>query len=247
LLFASLFAKVFRVTRIFRPRNKKSFRVLAIQDSALLLGVLAMWLIEMIYTIAWHTNSPLVPVHNSNPHEQYWVCEAEEPLWGIIDVLANALFLLYGVLLSVQSRHIPTLFNEARYVAATMYNTLIVGGIAFAMGFGVANNNDELYIYKSLGAFLVFSTDIGLLIASKFPSLHAELVHGIIPQFKKDSSSDTSAKQTVEPKTKTSRESTSGRPSSAPTSKVELEVRSEAPSRADPPRPAPTGDEIRVE
>jgi hypothetical protein len=230
LLFGSLFAKVFRVTQIFKPRTAKSLRVLSIQDSALFLGVGITWALEMIYTLAWQFTYPLVPVHLSNPDEQFWICESEQPLWGVIDILANGIFLLYGVLLSIQSRRIPTVFNEAKFVAATMYNTLIIGSIAILLGYTLSKNNDQLYMYKSLGVFVVFTVDICLLIGSKFPALYGEMVKGVIPQFKNNSSSSEKsggqgqsgqAQAPVESATVKSRESRA----SPTTSKIEMEIR----------------------
>jgi len=222
-LFASLFAKVYRVTQIFKPKTTESFRVLKIRDGPLFVGVTSMWVLLMIYTAIWHATSPLRVVSASNSKEKYMLCESEDSLWGIVDILANGIFLLYGVLLSIQSRKIPTVFNEAKFVAATMYNTLILGTIAILLGYGLANNNDDLYMYKSLGVFVVFTVDIGLLIGSKFPSLYGELFLGKIPQFKNDSSSGGDSAKTKE-ETKT-RESTTTRPA---ISRVEMEKFSQA-------------------
>jgi hypothetical protein len=215
LLFGSLFAKVFRVTQIFKKPKEQGLRVLKIHDSALFLGVGILWLIEMIYTVIWHATSPLLPVHLSSAQEQYWTCESDNALWGLLDILANGIFLLYGVLLSIQSRRIPTVFNEAKFVAATMYNTLILGIIAILLGY-VARNNDELYMYKSLGVFLVFTVDIGLLIGSKFPSLYGEIVKGKVPQFQRDDSDSASTKASPATTTNTNTRvsNTSQRPNS---------------------------------
>jgi len=219
LIFASLFAKVFRVTQIFKPRSTEAFRVLKIRDGPLFLGVGGMWCLFMIYTAIWHATSPMVVVHNQNPDEQFYFCESEDSLWGIVDILANGIFLLYGVMLSIQSRKIPTVFNEAKFVAATMYNTLIIGTIAVLAGYGLSKNNDQLFMYKALGSFIVFTVDMGLLIGSKLPSLYAELFRGKIPQFKNDSSSD--ANSGTNDTSKTRESSTATRPG-----RVEMEKRS---------------------
>jgi len=230
LLFGALFAKVFRVTQIFKRPKEQSLRILKIRDSTLFVGVGVLWCIEMSFTGIWHATSPLVPVHLTSSKEQYWTCQADNSLWGFVDILVNAIFLLYGVLLSIQSRRIPTVFNEAKFVAATLYNTLILGVIAILLGYGVANNNDELYTYKAGGIFVICTVDIALLIGSKFPSLYGEVVRGKTPEFKNDSSSGNSERAT------TKESAGSSRPGSTPTvSRVEPDKRptvAEAPSQA---------------
>lgn len=218
-IFGSLFAKVFRVTQIFRPRKKASLRVMKIKDPVLFGGVGLMWAIEMIFTIIWHTNSPLKPVLVLTTDSSAYLCRSEGATFGLANILVNGGFLTYGILLSFQSRKIPTVFNESKFVAATLYNTLILGVIFILACYNLVSNNDEDFMYKSLGVFIVITADVLFLLGSKLPSLYAEVIHQAPPKFKNDSSSSTRPGETLDAtmsgterpnsKTKTSRDKVS--------------------------------------
>lgn len=190
-IFGSLFAKVFRVTQIFRPRKRKTLRVMKIKDVMLFGGVGLIWVAEMIYTIVWHYQSPLEPVLVLTTEYSAYTCRASLSTFGIANILANGGFLTYGILLSFQSRKIPTVFNEAKFVAITLYNTLIVGAIFILACYNLATNNDQDFMYKSLAVFIVITADVLFLIGSKFPSLYREVLLKNPPKFKNESSSST--------------------------------------------------------
>lgn len=48
--------------------------------------------------------------------------------FSLLIVLVEIAALLYGVFLVWKTRNMPTLFNEGRYIAAVICNTLLIGG-----------------------------------------------------------------------------------------------------------------------
>jgi hypothetical protein len=125
-----------------------------------------------------------------------YLCRSDVATYGLANILVNGGFLTYGILLSFQSRKIPTVFNESKFVAATLYNTLILGAIFILACYNLVEHNDADFMYKSLAVFIVITADVFFLLGSKLPSLYAEVVRGVQPKFKNDSSSSTRPENT---------------------------------------------------
>jgi phosphate transport system substrate-binding protein len=134
LTFAPLFAKTWRVYRIF---GRKKLSVIKINNRKLGLMVMVFILGEIIILSIWQGVSPLQPVLTTqitgspgtvHDYTQCGILPGGSTFLGLIGVTKGGM-LLYGALLAFSTRRVSEKFNESQTIAWAIYNVVFSGGI----------------------------------------------------------------------------------------------------------------------
>ena len=153
LVFAPLFAKAYRIYRIF---GRRKLKVVKLTNRRLLLGVLVVVLLDAMYTLVWlnvSAPSALLVVRQETVYTagetaiqeyDYLVCAYEGHSRGFmlaISILKLA-SLLVGVLLAFSTRQVTSQFNESKMISLTIYNMVFAIGVIVPIFFLVAATGD---------------------------------------------------------------------------------------------------------
>jgi phosphate transport system substrate-binding protein len=134
LTFAPLFAKTWRVYRIF---GRKKLSVIKINNRRLGFMVMVFMLGEVIILSVWQGVSPLQPVLTTqitgspgtvHDYTQCGIVAGGSIFLGLIGVTKGGM-LLYGALLAFSTRRVSENFNESQTIAWAIYNVVFCGGI----------------------------------------------------------------------------------------------------------------------
>ena len=134
LTFAPLFAKTWRIYRIF---GRRKLNVVKISNRKLSTMVLFFISAEIVILSSWQAVGPLQPVMttqitgSSAIEHQYTQCGTVgdgNRFLAVIGVTKGAL-LLYGALLAFSTRRVTDHFNESQSIAWAIYNVLFSVGI----------------------------------------------------------------------------------------------------------------------
>lgn len=79
----------------------------------------------VIYLVVWTVlSSPAIQMAHTAQGLKYYMCQENWMDYGII--VAECVFLIWGVVLSYQIRNVISTFNESKLVAWTIYNTIFM-------------------------------------------------------------------------------------------------------------------------
>ena len=135
LTFAPLFAKTWRIYRIF---GRKKLSVVKISNRRLATLVYAILLLDIVLMSVWQALSPLQPYTTtvytgSNPVVQndYHQCGVEGDGRTMLALVAvsKGVLLLFGALMAFTTRKVSSTFNESSGIALAIYNVLFSIGI----------------------------------------------------------------------------------------------------------------------
>jgi len=173
LLFCPLFAKTWRVYRIFSGSHLK---VVKISNQKLLLMTAAVLLADIVLIAAWQGVAPLVPIEYSRTiggdQHVFSHCSVDTGGSGIIFVamvgVEKGLLLLFGAIMAFSTRNVKGTFNESTAISWTIYNTLLTAIIAIVLiVFVKAVENTLVILGLVLLMWIVFSA-WGLIFGPKF-------------------------------------------------------------------------------
>uniref|UniRef100_A0A7S4IMH9 G-protein coupled receptors family 3 profile domain-containing protein n=1 Tax=Vannella robusta TaxID=1487602 RepID=A0A7S4IMH9_9EUKA len=129
-MIAALCAKNFRIWRIFRYQNVKQ----RISDLDLLVLWFAMILPSLVILVVWTIVSTPTATMEDRGGEEHYVCTTGgftgKPgglIFFFILVGYIAIVLMFGVILSILTRKVPTMFNESKLLAISIYNLVFFG------------------------------------------------------------------------------------------------------------------------
>ena len=138
LTFAPLFAKTWRIYRIF---GRKKLSVVTISNKKLMLLVLAILALDAILIAIWQGMGPLEPIittintTNSGGSlviNQYTQCGVEAgnatTLFTVICIEKGVLF-VFGALMAFTTRRVSSTFNESQGISLSIYNVCFTIGI----------------------------------------------------------------------------------------------------------------------
>ena len=134
LTFAPLFAKAWRVYRIF---GRKKLGVIKISDARLAIMVGLFMFIEFLILSTWQAVSPLQPIISIQESEsprmdyQYTQCGTLDPGQNFLIVvgITKTVMLVYGALLAFSTRRVTDHFNESQSIAWAIYNVILSIGV----------------------------------------------------------------------------------------------------------------------
>ena len=135
LTFAPLFAKTWRIYRIF---GRKKLSVVKIGNNRLATLVLAILTLDVLLMAVWQAVSPLQPYvttqyTGSSPvvqtdYTQCGVGGSGRSLLALVAV-SKAVLLMFGALMAFTTRKVSSTFNESSGIALAIYNVLFSIGI----------------------------------------------------------------------------------------------------------------------
>ena len=185
LVFSSLNAKAWRVSKIFHAntaRRGNTLRVVRIRDSVLVLPVVAAVACEMVFNALWVALDPLRAtdeVSSSNSLLHYIACESRhETVWYALELGMKGALLLYGVSLASQVRKVPAAFNDSQWIAWSTYNIVGCGIAALAIVLLFSATPSAAYIVRSLAVIWCTLVTAGLML---LPKLIAHALHQPLP------------------------------------------------------------------
>jgi hypothetical protein len=127
LSFASLFAKTYRVAKIFGSKN---LRVTIFRNGELMVGVGSILVIVLIYIGVWVGVAPPVAAQVVVDSTSYTTCvQSGSSFWSDIILIVEGVALLYLVYLAVEVRNVPTEFNEAKFIGLSIYTMAMLGSL----------------------------------------------------------------------------------------------------------------------
>ena len=172
LTFGALFAKIWRVNKIFL--NKKLSKIV-IKSRDLVLPIFAVLLVDASILLAWTLYNPLkwyrfvlTEDQYHNPLTSIGKCDTAmrhtdtSSGWLFLTPLAlvHVVVLLVGNVLSYRARNIATSFQEGKYIAMAMVSNLQVLGLAIPILLIVADNAAASGFVRSA---VIFLNDVGVL------------------------------------------------------------------------------------
>lgn len=161
--FAALYAKTWRLVRIF---SNKKLRVLEISNFQLFKFVGVAFGIVAIYLIVWSAVDTPTPstVTSASGQLIYRTCYSKYLFWQPVALGVLGLAFFTGIYLIIKVRKVPSTFNESRWISFSMYNTLVMGSICIILVYVLGNENPDIeYLFSSIG-FIVGSLGTAMLI-----------------------------------------------------------------------------------
>lgn len=167
IVFSSLFAKSWRIAKIF---NAKKLEKQRLTDRSLVFGVVGIVGVAVLWLILWSAIDGLQPLQvlsGTTQLLQTW-CRSRQSFWAYVILAAELAWLLVGVWLAVSTRNIPGDFNESKFIGMVIYNTAFVAGFIIPLLFSVVTEPSIAIVLQCIGAYLIVSGCAVLLFGSRF-------------------------------------------------------------------------------
>ena len=172
--FGALFAKTFRVMRIF---GSKSLTVFRISNGQLLLGLGALVLVEAVLLAIWSGTSKArsytYVVDIDRPSLNQWKCRSERSDKVMLGLLLayNFGLALAAVWVSYRVWSIKAkMYNESRAIGFAMYNMICFGILGVALQLSNALNPTAMFVVRS--AIILLSTFVTVIVLFGSKVLH---------------------------------------------------------------------------
>eukprot|EP01125_Pyxidicula_operculata_P003581 TRINITY_DN1467_c0_g2_i9.p1 TRINITY_DN1467_c0_g2~~TRINITY_DN1467_c0_g2_i9.p1 ORF type:complete len:613 (-),score=82.13 TRINITY_DN1467_c0_g2_i9:985-2823(-) len=172
-LFGSLFAKTYRVWKIFKAAD--NFRIVRLHNKDILPQVAACVGIEISIFIIWFASSS-VSIEVVRSPAALWdatiTCYYERnDIFTYIFTLYYIILVGYGSFLSWNVRKVPNLLNESKYIAYCIYNLAVLGVISFVLLFLIELNPLARTIVRVIVLLLSLTLTVWILFFPKFYSI----------------------------------------------------------------------------
>ena len=162
LVIGTLFAKTWRLNRIFKGASLKSVRVSAWD---VVLFISALFTIDFIIIAAWLLIDRPIPVletDSTNSLQLITVCYSEHwTVWYSLLIVPKAVEVAYGMYLAYNVRHINANFNESRYIGLAIVHLIVFSIIIIPLDLALENQLTVHYLLISLmlclGVFVTLS------------------------------------------------------------------------------------------
>ena len=182
LTFAPLFAKTWRIYRIF---GRKKLSVVQITNKKLLLIVLAIIALDIILMVVWQAMgalSPIVNTINSTDSSgklvinQYTQCGVgtgtEKDLFVLLCVEKGILF-VFGALMAFTTRRVSSTFNESQGISLSIYNLLFTVGIITPIILVISAVGDVLTLLLVFALLWIAYFTAGILFVPKLMTIYS--------------------------------------------------------------------------
>lgn len=178
LLFAALFCKTWRVSKIAANTQLKRVKI---PDKFLYRVIGSVMAFVLVYLSVWTavdapTKINVLTSSEKNSHgvivNQYAdVCSYGHLAWPLTMYLLEIVGLLFGVVLAWQTKEVHEVFAESRHIALAIYNIVCVGGFTVGLLLGLdlySTSPDTAYFVLSIGTFMCFGGVLTLIFGPKF-------------------------------------------------------------------------------
>ena len=158
LAFGSLIIKSWRIIKIYKEAQKWTHDVRGTNsiDWHLFLRLLPFIFITIITLTAWSIHGTMSPfINEKNQKADFLYCKQDD--WNYLILVANLLLILFGVLLSVKARTLPSTSREreTRDILFSIYNITIVNIMCTVV-------THTLYFYQQDVNFVVLFVNLHL-------------------------------------------------------------------------------------
>ena len=190
LVIGTLFAKTWRLNRIFHGASLKSVRVTAWDVLAF---ISLFFSFDFVINLAWILIDRPVPeliTDSTDSLARIYVCNSVHyTLWYSILIVPKGLLLLYGAFLAYHVRHISQNFNESRYIALAILHFILFGVIVIPLDQALSHQLIVHYLLITLMLCLCIFVTLSLIF---LPKIYAILYKkkGKRPQAKDDVSKE---------------------------------------------------------
>jgi len=157
IVFVGFFTKVARVYWIVK-RTQETMEVTVLPFYYLFVPLTIFMLAEMVMQICWDT---LVPPdletsidYQDNTYTLY--CAGNKWFW-LGSVIWKACFLGIGVLLALETRHMPQELNWSREIAASIYTMAVILAIGIPLGFFLSGSPTMVVLLKGLTICIAYA------------------------------------------------------------------------------------------
>ena len=180
LTFAPLFAKTWRIYRIF---GRRKLSVIKISNRKLWLIVIGLISAEIAILSTWQGVGPLQTVMITQVigspaiEHQYTQCGTigEGSSFLIVIGVTKSILLLYGSLLAFSTRRVTDHFNESQSIALAIYNVVFSGGIIILIILFIQPVGDTMIILVLLVTLWVSYTTTLLIMIPKLINIFSSL------------------------------------------------------------------------
>jgi gamma-aminobutyric acid type B receptor len=173
LLFGPLFAKTYRIHRVF---NNKKLRKVAITNktlfSVICITLFIQCIILALYSLVGQPFVELTP-DELQPLVTYVGCGADNfTTWVVIDLGFKGLMVLYGIFLSFATRNVKSEFNESKQITVAIYNLGFMGAIIIPLVYGLDLSYDATFVLIVIGVFATVTVTLLVLFVPKFLNIN---------------------------------------------------------------------------
>ena len=169
LMFTALFAKTFRVWRIFTAGSK--LKQVRITSTDLLVQLTLVLMFDLILNTTWSVVSPmsatLVTVDLYRPSLDYYSCDTSS-VFPLISIAEKALLLLCGIVLTYLCRGVPSRFNETPYLAAAIYNCALLCAFIVPLVATDIGSRSVTYAVQVFGVQVIVMSTLSIVFVPKF-------------------------------------------------------------------------------
>ena len=188
LTFAPLFAKTYRIYRIF---GRKKLSVVQLSNRKLLTLVTTLLAVEALLMAVWQAVGPIAPLTstltsstsvNSAGHaiiNQYVQCGVPAgrsmAMLAVICVEKGLLF-VFGALMAFTTRRVSSTFNESQGISLAIYNLLFTVGIISPIILVISAVGDVLTLLLVFALLWIAYFTAGILFVPKLTTIYAHTV-----------------------------------------------------------------------
>lgn len=185
LTVGSMMTKNYRLYKIF---DNKKLQAKIIKDNVIWAYNIALCAIDITVLTLWMVSaSPTVAIFPSQIDEKiaYKYCasivaendsgtiiENNSMLWLLI--ILKTVVVGFTSYLGWKVRKLPSLFNEAKYIAMCAYNLTLIGMLVIGLGVGLDDAPIATYLLRSMGILVVVVVVLSLLFVTKFVEMKAK-------------------------------------------------------------------------
>ena len=152
LSFGPLFAKTWRIWRIF---GRRKLSVIKIPNAKLSIMVAGQLLVDIVLMAVWQALSPLQPYLQTevtddgvvHEYTQCGVAGTGAVMFAIVCVV-KGLLLLFGAMMAFSTRHVTGKFNESSAIALAIYNVVFSVGIVVPIALLISALGDVLLVLQ---------------------------------------------------------------------------------------------------
>uniref|UniRef100_A0AAY4ARK6 G-protein coupled receptors family 3 profile domain-containing protein n=1 Tax=Denticeps clupeoides TaxID=299321 RepID=A0AAY4ARK6_9TELE len=173
-VYGTITLKLYRVLKVFLSRTAQRIPYMTSCRVLRLLGIIH--LVVCWFLVAWTSavcqnpdrERTLIDVGTTPEGLQYSMCRLDR--WDYMMAVAEFLFLLWSVYLCYAVRTVPSAFHEPRYMAAAVYNELLISAIFHVIRFSLAPglHPDWMLTLFFVHTHLTVTVTLGLLLVPKF-------------------------------------------------------------------------------
>lgn len=158
LVLGNLFAKTWRVYRIFEQSNFYA-KVTVIENKSLLGFSFFMLCLELLIPLIWTAvDRPRPTLIQVNLDTSFHDCQSNNLSfqWAMVACfgIINFFVLAYGAFLAFKTRQVSSAFSESRYIGVCIYNMLVLGVVTIPVAYIAAAGFFTIFFVRAIAILL---------------------------------------------------------------------------------------------